>query len=366
MTDPRNISPRSDIFLSVVGPYVGAIDAAAHDAPYLVKGLTMDQRRAKLSTLAEYDTFIEIDYSRFDKTLDQPIIVDVEMQLFEYVYPRDAHPLLWEALSLLPWTKGRSVVGLSYTVAGTRLSGDSHTSVFNGFDNSFFKWLVLEDIPRPIENHGFHEGDDGDIGIRGQDRAQAESNISFLCFLGLVVKVKITDLLEDTTFCGRFYTFDGQMRDMCDLKRTLAKFHITCSGLSARRAMVAKAFSYWATDKDTPIVGTLCYVILKLYVKRWDLSHIARSGMNLFEKERIISGFNEELVHVWPPASKYALASHRSGYSISLLRSYEDMFLSWLDVGAVPASFPQLENEDLACDDSRAVIQQSYGRYYGF
>lgn len=328
----------------------------------------MADRRAKMASLASYDTYLEIDYSRFDKTIDQPIIVDVEMAIMEMMFPRSEHPLFWEAASLLPWTSGRSVVGLAYLIAGTRVSGDAHTSVFNLILNKFFSWLVLEPTPKTsIEHHSFQEGDDGLIGFYGRDRAQVQFNITFLVFLGLVVKAKISDLIEDTTFCGRQYTFAPTgLIDMCDLPRTLAKFHITCTGLSARRAAVAKAYSYWAMDSATPIVGTLCYVILKLYASKWDEQHILRSrALNLYERERIVRGFGIPIVYVAPTPEARALVAYRHGFSTSLQASVEQTLLADLRSGHLRDRMPMLERDDLVCDSDRATIQQQCGRYYG-
>ena len=78
--DPRNISPRSDRYLSFVGPFISALEHSYADLDFLVKGLSTEQRNTKLTYLLNYDTYIETDYTRFDRHISQPIL-----QLFEFL-----------------------------------------------------------------------------------------------------------------------------------------------------------------------------------------------------------------------------------------------------------------------------------------
>lgn len=63
--DPRNISPRSDEFLVVMGPHVSALEKFAGECQYLVKGLGLKDRAKKMETIMGYGSYLEVDFKRF-------------------------------------------------------------------------------------------------------------------------------------------------------------------------------------------------------------------------------------------------------------------------------------------------------------
>jgi hypothetical protein len=103
MVDHRNISPRSDNFLAVLGPHIAAVEHAALGAGYLVKGLDLKQRLKKMIALTEYKHFLVTDFSRFDRHISYQILQIVEY----YVLSHRCHQFVMVGLG---------VVGIKYRV----------------------------------------------------------------------------------------------------------------------------------------------------------------------------------------------------------------------------------------------------------
>jgi hypothetical protein len=356
-TDPRNISPRKPEFLATIGPYVSALEKLSHDCPYLVKGCNIDERDEKLSWLLDFPCFIETDQSRLDMNMDQPIIADFEMQLWAYLYPPAEHPVFHEMIQLCLETTGMTPFGFIYHVMGTRISGDAHTSILNGLWCRFMQWLCNLTIPKR-EWRSSHEGDDAIMGVSRRYELQVAFNTLLMWCMGFGVKLERYTDLQLSTFCGRRHvpTSIGLV-SMCDLRRTLAKFHTTQSGLPGRRAILAKAFSYWSTDSRTPVIGPLCYSILSvLRPDNNDVTHILRSTrLGLYEKERILLGMRRQLSFPTVLADLRAAADIRDGIGVSLQCALESAYLDWGRVGFIPANFPLIEVDELHVDDDRCT-----------
>lgn len=258
MTDPRNISPRTDAFLSIIGPYISAIEHQLHSVPFLVKGCDLRSRDVKMSRFLGSHTFVESDYSRFDMTISYDWIKCVQDVILMSYFPGDE--VFARALHLASDTFGISDTGLCYKIIGTRCSGDSHTSIGNGLINYFNTWFVLRDV----RFDSIHEGDDGLIGL-DVDNAQYANRLQLFDCMGFKVKLFVTTDISQASFCGRFLSHtSGGLQSYCDPIRTLSKLHITLSVGDLKELLLAKALSYNYTDGTTPIVGPICQALIEL------------------------------------------------------------------------------------------------------
>jgi hypothetical protein len=260
MTDPRNISPRSDHFLSILGPYISAIEHHLHDAPFLVKGINLAQRDERMSPILDFHTYAETDYARFDMTISDVCLELVQDPLLCGYFANSYWIKM--ALKLARKTKGLSDCGIFYNVIGTRCSGDAHTSIANGLINHFNTWLLFVDVPRDCFI-SWHEGDDGVVGLTEKYSSLANRLLHLDC-LGFKVKLFITRDLNQTTFCGRFLAEGASgLRSYCDPFRTLAKLNITLSMGKLPPLLLAKCLSYSYTDGTTPIIGIIVQTLAK-------------------------------------------------------------------------------------------------------
>lgn len=336
--DPRNISPREDEFMVIMGPYISAIEKRAHDAPFLVKGLSMSERCKKLDWLRDFDRFIEVDFSRFDMTISQEILEIVEHLLLRHPFP-DAHPDFLHCLRACLRTSGVSQFGTKYNVDGTRCSGDVHTSIANGLLNRFLTWLCLASLPVNAWN-SVHEGDDGIIAIHHKYLDQAMYNLQFLKCLGFDAKLKVSNNLSEVVFCGRrFVETPSGLTDMCDVTRALRKYSTTMSEGSTDILLYCKSLSYNWTDRDTPIIGALSYNLVKILRSRVDItkSKTKRYLARVLNERWVTHSENvtipyEKLINMRKPdvcADKYAALLLTEQFALQQVYELEKEYMSW-------------------------------------
>lgn len=338
--DPRNISPRTDKMLSVLGPYVAALEGLMKLHPRLVKGMNNADRDKKMGTLRNFGAYLETDFSRFDMSLCLSFLLSFELITLTRYFDMDDQ-LYADALSALLETEGVSEVGLCYLIYGTRCSGDAHTSIGNGLINDFLTWLC---VPEHCEH--FHEGDDGIIACDAADVDQIRYNLCILPVLGFQIKVDVYNDLHQVSFCGRFL-YDNESSGVgsyCDLKRTLAKFHTICSDGDAQALLLAKSMSIYSSDGHTPIIGPLSLAIIRILkpivcdrrLKRAKL-HLVRDG---YSAERI--RFDDGLVVKDVCPQVRASVALRTGYHPGLQIAFEKYYASWVKLGMIPSNVIRL------------------------
>lgn len=213
--------------------------------------------------MREFGTFLETDYTRFDRSISLEALTNIQDCIFEHVFPEASHPLFHQALKLARTTNGKSSLGVGYSVEGTRCSGDAHTSIGNGLINAFNTYVCLRHLPNASWS-SVHEGDDGIIGLESRYHRNALEGLSLLGPLGYNIKLDQYNQLCDVSFCGRhFYEEDGRLRDHADVLRSLDKMHTSVSGHRADALLLAKMMSYYSTDRDTPLIGPLTYHLIR-------------------------------------------------------------------------------------------------------
>nr|AWY11047.1 putative RNA-dependent RNA polymerase [Dansoman virus] len=352
-TDPRNISPRTDEFLAVMGPYVSRIEHAAMKCPFLIKGTSIRNRGKRLEPLLGYGAYIEVDYSRFDKTIHRDIITIFEQHLLRKPFSADHHDY-YTCLSHLTRTTGVSKYGTKYTVEGTRCSGDAHTSIANGLLNRFLTWFCLRKLPKESWL-SFHEGDDGVIGITPRYLEQALYNLEFLGCLGFNVKLKACKNIEEVVFCGRRITFSAEkgVETICDVTRALRKFNITCSQGPLDLLLYAKALSYNYTDGGTPIVGPVSWSVatcLSYCSSKYSHRQLKRALSNVV-RERYLLGdgwrpasWRQLMINTREPVSCAANAAvmHCEDIGLDTMQAFREAAEDWTRIGFIPATVPKL------------------------
>lgn len=261
--DPRNISPRNDLALSTLGPYISAIEHKLVAAPFLVKGLSLPQRIEKMSNLRGYRFYYETDYSRFDASISAEMLASFEHMWLTLCFDPVDHEQFAGALAASLVTSGRSDVGVTYRLLGTRCSGDAHTSVANGVMNHMLTFLMTCHLSDCVS---YHEGDDGIIATNEGIDSQFET----LPDLGFLIKVDKYNHLNDTSFCGMFLV-DDPIRGLqmySDPLRCMAKLHTACADGLSQDLLVAKAMSIFNLNPSTPIITAWCQHILRVVPSR--------------------------------------------------------------------------------------------------
>lgn len=353
-TDPRNISPRSARFLSILGPFVSAIEHAAVQCQYLVKGLNPEDRGARISDEWRHSV-IETDFSRFDMTVSTDIIETVERMMFRRAFPKGLYPDLDVVLDLLMVMKGVSAMGVQYSVAGTRASGDAHTSIANGVINRFAIWACLRNID-PSTWVSFHEGDDGVIHCDQHVTQTIVDYLPYAGFLGFKLKIVTPPSHAQAVFCGRF-TCPDCFRERCDLPRALAKFHTSFKQGEPQSLVLAKALSYFATDSHTPIMGRLCWSLIQLLSPRVSARLYRRRlhSMHWYDRQRVKRG---EAITSFDDALPCCRASVQlvHGWCTALQVEFEEQLETW---ARGVTNLPPLQVDDHLVDNEDMVIYQA-------
>lgn len=303
--------------------------------------------------MKDFPVFLELDFTRFDQTLNKDILTIVEECLLTDPF-RSQYPELAECLRLSLRTRGVSGFGTSYVVEGTRCSGDAHTSIGNGLIAHFLVWTCLRKLPKASWT-SFHEGDDGVLGIHEAYVEQAEYNLQFLRCMGLAIKVRRCVNLEDVLFCGRRLV-DGPdgPTTICDVTRTLRKFNTSVSLGPPDLLMYAKALSYNYTDKDTPLIGSLSYSLAEVlgYCRHKYSRRKLRNAVMRIHQERWVlrDGIPPKhwtkLLNALPPnPSPHSLSAviRNDNVNYALIQQLEAQYTGWKQLGFIPDTFTKLE-----------------------
>jgi len=179
-----------------------------------------------------------------------------------------------EMITLMQRQYGRDArtrKGFKYPLGWARGSGSSETSDFNTPDNAFIAYLAFRMSGCPPneawDRLGIYGGDDAltaDIDIETYRRAGRA--------VGQVIEAEAV-MRHDygVKFLARYYSpyvWHGSLFSMCDLPRTLSKFHVTVAlpiGVSPMQKLREKCTGYVQCDPNTPYIGPLCRVVLKMY-----------------------------------------------------------------------------------------------------
>nr|UDY81058.1 MAG: RNA-dependent RNA polymerase [Lake Sinai virus 8] len=256
-SDPRNISPRNDSTLVTLGPYFSAVEHRAVCLPFLIKGCDIQSRAERMRDLLGWPHYYEIDYSRFDLSISVELLSQFEHSWIALVYPPDSHPLFWQTLVATLNTSGFSEYGVTYSLPGSRCSGDPHTSIGNGLLNAFLTWLITHDK----DSVYYCEGDDGIIA----SRQPILDEIEIIPDLGFMLKIDHYDHVNDCSFCGMYLYEDHACLGMySDPMRTLSKIHACCADGKPSNLIVAKALSLLNLNPATPIITAFCQHILRV------------------------------------------------------------------------------------------------------
>lgn len=322
-----------------------------------MKGLSLPERMTKMQDLIDYSIYVETDYQRFDASVSLDYLQNVEFLFLTLSFPHNDHQLYNKALRSAHHTYGVSEIGLSYDIAGTRCSGDAHTSIGNGLINHFNTWLCFRSLP-PDSWTSYHEGDDGVIAIR-DNLDQMLYNLHIMPSLGFQLKMSVVKDIKFVSFCGRFLGGTKELLSVCDIKRTLAKIHTICSDGDPSALALAKMLSYYHTDSSTPFVGAFVTSIIRILRPIVSNRRLTRAVQHLNRdfwfraKFRGADFMGVDYPFVDPCAEKRALVALRTGWSPGMQIVYENYYKSFVTLGFIPSTIHRLPGDWTFMSDSQ-------------
>jgi hypothetical protein len=206
---------------------------------------------------------VEGDLSKFDGSLSA-LLREVEDLVQIKAFARDFMPELYELQKLNRNGRVSAPCGIRYDQGDGRASGNGETSTNNSISNAFLVYIALRGTKvngaflSPVEAYariGAIGGDDSLVPDVDPKSLEKWANR-----LGLTMKAKVRTHGEPVTFLARYYgeAWQGSPNSMCDVLRQLSKFHVTVKITSVQdpvEKLKQKAYAYWLTDRNTPIIG---------------------------------------------------------------------------------------------------------------
>lgn len=266
----RFINSRTDRFKCKVGPFIKYIEEQMYKLKWFVKGRDVSKLPEEIAKLNRYPYYLQTDYTSFESSFDPEYVDVVECQLWRYMLVNNPEILECVMRCYYTGTKGNLqprievLLNKNYTLyaRGARMSGEMWTSLANGFSNLMNMFTICK--IHNIDFEGFVEGDDGIFNLNKNIITENDFNA-----LGFKIKMKLSQNIEDTTFCGNLFSKESQKLILNP--EYLARLGWSCSSIYSRSSkkitdelLRAKAMSIHVLGKYTPIIGKLTYKLLNI------------------------------------------------------------------------------------------------------
>jgi hypothetical protein len=211
------------------------------------------------------------DMSRFDGHVNN-FLRYLELELLLALLPEEYHEEIRELHGAQYNNVGYTTFGIIYEQLFSRGSGSMETSPLNSVIGDFVAYIgyrMMGFSPKTsFEKERAIAGDDALL----SDMPDCYC-VDAATFVGLKVKPNFVQKgKRGVNFLSRFYTrfvWQGDLNSCCDIRRQLAKFHVTrASAVSAQTKLKEKCMSYALSDPNTPIIGAFCrHVLRKLNIR---------------------------------------------------------------------------------------------------
>lgn len=205
----------------------------------------------------------EHDFSRFDGSITRIVRQLVEVEIYRRSFPD--HPDLVAQIEREVYSVYATTSAGTYDPNGSRLSGSPLTTDGNTIINGAMQFCGNRKAGMPPAEAfaaiGLGYGDDG-----ATDAACMIVPVAKEC--GMVVKEVPTYTPERpyATICGRVFPLRGKNWSFQDPLRALGKLGLVnrSPGIDPMSLLAARAFCYYITDRNTPVVGKLMAKIVAL------------------------------------------------------------------------------------------------------
>jgi hypothetical protein len=210
------------------------------------------------------------DFSRMDGRHGN-VLHHFERRMYGRAFSPEHHFHLFEVMDRHHHLRAKTTFGIRYMTEYHRLSGGADTSCGNTADTAFIAYLTYRmqglgpaDSWQKLGVYGGDDGFDTDVDSKVAARAAA--------LVGQKLDLEIVKVGKPgVCFLARRFGPDvwyGDNNSCCDIKRQLAKFHLTVnlpSKVTAQQKLQEKSFSFALTDKNTPIIGEFVTKVLDIF-----------------------------------------------------------------------------------------------------
>lgn len=283
--DPRNISTiPANTKLNYSSYLYSFVDNVLNSQSWYAFSKTPREIALRVAEIASSANFIDnTDLSRFDGRVSK------KMRMLEHIimmrWIRSEHKTdLIRLKESQQNQRARTKFGIKFDTKFSRLSGSPETAAFNTVDNAFMAYKAL----RNTRVDGVFIGPEAawsKLGIYGGDDGltadvEPETYVRACASVGQKLDVNVTKRGElGVTFLSRIFSpavWYGDPSSMCDLRRQLAKLHVTTNlppDVSPITKLREKLSGFFLTDKNTPILGEYSQVVVHYHGTYCGVSH---------------------------------------------------------------------------------------------
>lgn len=356
----RGIYAREDVAKVYFGPYVKLMEDVIYSQPEFIKHVPVRDRAKYImeKLYVEGGHYVATDYSSFEATFVQQLMLNCEMVLYEHLLGN--LPEGPELLGIMKevWT-GKNIIQNKFlycTVIASRMSGEMTTSLGNGFSNLMLMTHACSIVG--VECRGVVEGDDGlFVFLPGSKHPDTELFARFGC----IIKLDVYERISDASFCGQLFDPVDQ-EIITDPMEVLAKIAwLNARYVSARKTKLlgllrCKALSYYHQYPACPVVTELALYCLRVSAG-YDVRSVIKS-YDSYKRSLVEEALNEKL---WREERKEIgmqtrlLVAEKYGLSVPAQLEIEELLSKKNDLAPL-----QLKTFVLSCPYEWVVYSDKY------
>lgn len=268
---PRAIQYRSPMYNLMLASYLKPYEHAYynHTDEYGLKvvakslnNLERAQNIVEASKLFDNPVFVLCDHSKFDSHVKPEHLKLIHKLYLNCYKSKQLAQLLKQQLINKCYSKG----GISYTVKGTRMSGDYDTALGNTLLNHY----ILNAVFRNTKHHILLDGDDSVI-VMPKEHLQYVDWSEF-SRMGMTTTYEVVDDLKKVEFCrSRLIDVHRTPRFARDWRRAAANMGVTIQNYPNQDAWLryyaGVGLGELAASSGVPIIGVLAQKLSSLHTK---------------------------------------------------------------------------------------------------
>jgi hypothetical protein len=291
LSDPRIISTINGNVKMAYSRYIYALDNVLKRQKWYAFGKTPLEIADRVAELCSNASNVcATDLSRMDGHVAKVLrIVEriIMMTLFRIVHHDDLIELMRQQHHITGKMGNYRWLGI-----WERLSGSAETSAFNTIDNAFMAFCEFRSSGQEPDiayaSLGIYGGDDGltsNVSKQSYERMAKRLGQVLTC-------VDVKRGIAGVSFLNRTYGPDvwyGDNNSCCNMERALAKFHTTVampSNVKPEEKLADKAFAYYLSDKNTPLLGDFVSRVVEYLPKTYSHLNLCNVWDAKFEMDK--------------------------------------------------------------------------------
>jgi hypothetical protein len=362
----RLINSPVDPHKCLISPYTKLIEEQAYDLQTFnritfIKHVPVLDRPKVLDAMPG-DQFLSSDWSSFECHFTAEIMGAIEQELFRYCTAL-CGPSVYSLYKYSTQIRKVAMKHFNYQVPATRMSGESFTSLGNGFANMVLMQFLIEELKGSRILRGFVEGDDGIFSIAGE-----VPDAEFFSQFGFAVKLSQSKEPGHAAFCGNLYHKGTYENLACPIKKltsagwTFNNVMYTNDVTKLKQEFRAKGMSMAYLLHGCPIMSSYALKTLELtqdVTPRWScLSDHEREQLKDVIATGVLPDWINDKMRRGPTDGSRELFAQEFGVSVNTQILAEEALSKVKDVFTTLSD--PIFNQVLKIDQSQTLFKERY------